>query len=216
MPEIQKKSVTCPSCSEEGVMEICSSVNVDMEPKMKEKVGSREIFTYTCPHCHAKITVAYDFLYHDPQEQYMIYLLPNGSEHSFGDIESFKSERLSGYRLREVADINSLLEKIMLFDDGLDDRCIEICKLYLSEQYASQHKGKKLFGIYYNGKSEEGDLLEFFLFGEEGEMCGTKLPVQVYDKVFFKLIGSEFDRTDEYKIDFSWAVSAFEHGVLSN
>lgn len=215
MPEMQKKAVTCPSCSEEGLMEVWTGVNVGIEPMWKEKVGSREIFTYTCPHCQSKITVAYDFLYHDPQGNYMIYLLPGGGGRSFDSIDGLSAEKLEGYCLREVSDINGLLEKIMLFDDGLDDRCIEICKLYLSEQYAAQNKGKKLFGIYYNGKSEDGSFLEFFLFGEGGEMCGTKLPIQVYDKVFLKLCGSEFDRTDEYRIDFQWAVSAFEHGILA-
>lgn len=216
MPEVQKKEVTCPFCSEDGEMNVWKSVNVSLRPELKEIVGSREIFTYICSHCQAKITVAYDLLYHDPQEKYMIYLLPGGGEHSFENIVLRRNEELSGYRLREVSDINSLLEKIMLFDDGLDDRCIEICKLYLSEQYAAQNKGKKLFGIYYNGKSEDGELLEFFLFGEEGEMCGTKLSVQVYNKIFLKLAGSAFDRVDEYKINFQWAVSAFEHGVLTN
>lgn len=215
MSNMQKQSVTCPNCGAEGEMTIRDSVNVLSQPEMKEKIENREIFTYTCPECHSSITVAYDLLYHDPQAHYLIYLLP-GRERSFADAEIAEISVPEDYRLREVSDINSLLEKIMLFDDGMDDRCIEICKLYLSEQYATQNKGKKLFGIYYNGKDETGELLHFFLFGEGGEMCGTKLPIQVYDKVFLKVAGSQFDRADEYRIDFQWAVSAFEHGILSN
>ena len=55
MSQLCKDSITCPKCHKEGEFEYWSSINVDLDPELKEKIFNEEIFVWTCPECGAKV-----------------------------------------------------------------------------------------------------------------------------------------------------------------
>ena len=64
--------VTCPSCHAQGEFTVYKSINTKESPALKEKVRDGSLFQFACPACGAKTTVDYPFLYHQPEDHYMI------------------------------------------------------------------------------------------------------------------------------------------------
>lgn len=54
MSKYNTEEITCPSCHHKGSFEIWSSINTVLNPKLKEKVLSQELFKYTCPNCRER------------------------------------------------------------------------------------------------------------------------------------------------------------------
>lgn len=58
-------------------------------------------------------------------------------------VRMFEDLRRNNYLLRIVRSQNELLEKLMIFDAGLDDRIIEILKLFIMVRYHEEHPDEK-------------------------------------------------------------------------
>ena len=63
MPE--KIEIECPHCKNKDKFTIWNSVNVDVDPPLREKVKSGELFLFTCKKCKKANLVDYKFLYND-------------------------------------------------------------------------------------------------------------------------------------------------------
>ena len=66
---------TC-ACGHETEFHYYASVNVDVDPKLKDKVLKRKINYFKCPKCGYKQELAVRFLYHDMKRSLMIWILP--------------------------------------------------------------------------------------------------------------------------------------------
>ena len=110
---------TCARCGAEHTAEVPQSVNVAASPELKERVRNGSFFTWSCPHCGAVNLLKFPFLYHDPQEHLML-VLTDAPVNAEGVPE--------GYTGRLVRSVGELIEKINIFDAGLDDLTIELCK----------------------------------------------------------------------------------------
>lgn len=129
MSLISKAKATCSKCGKEHTIDIYKSINAETDPELKAAVLSGEAFLWECLDCGASNLAAYECLYHDPKEKYMIWVLP------FGEPEGPEKEAIMNqvkamgdYRLRIVSNAGDLMEKVMIYDAGLDDRCIELVK----------------------------------------------------------------------------------------
>lgn len=119
MAELQKSRQVCASCGNAHEIEFSSSVNVSRNPELREKVASGEYFVWQCPHCGSRNLIQGPFLFHDEKERLMLLLTD-------ADI---KPEGLpEGYTGRIVRSVGELVEKIRIFDAGLDDAVMELCK----------------------------------------------------------------------------------------
>ena len=120
---------TCSRCREENKVTIYNSINVGEQPELKDAVLDGSAFVWTCPHCGTLNLLQYQTLYHDPSEKLMVWLT-RGSEELEEQVREAYS-RLDGleeYTMRFVDDAGSLIEKIKIFDAGLDDRTMEMTK----------------------------------------------------------------------------------------
>ncbi len=109
----------CRNCGHSHSFEFCNSVNPVRNPEIKEKIKNGELFTWRCPKCECVNLINTPFLYHDSEERLMILLTG----------ESLRAESLpEGYTGRIVRSAGELIEKIKIFDSGLDDIVIEMCK----------------------------------------------------------------------------------------
>ena len=73
MSQLRKENIECPHCHQEGEFDLWTSVNVDLNPELREKVFSNELFMYCCPHCGKVTGVPAGTLYHDMTHGFMIF-----------------------------------------------------------------------------------------------------------------------------------------------
>lgn len=128
MSTIVEKAV-CTSCGHIHGITAYPSINVSDTPELKEKVLNGEIFTWQCPDCGAMNLAKYPMVYHDPAERLLIVLseTPLNAE-----------EVPEGYIARQVSNVGDFVEKIKIFDAGLDDVIMEVCKYVTANELGKQ------------------------------------------------------------------------------
>ena len=131
MSKISKHQIPCPACGHTGEFIRWDSINVDLDPDMRDKAKNGSIFTWTCPNCGKTFTVPYTTLYHDMKRQLMIYYLPYRPKDGKGFSVSPEGKHygFEGYTYRCTYEIEDFMEKIAELESGLDDRVIEFMKL---------------------------------------------------------------------------------------
>lgn len=129
MSIITNGKAVCSKCGKEHVVKIYKSINVAQDPELKEKVLDGSLFLWECPDCGASNLVAYDSLYHDPEAKLMIWMLPFGEPEGAEKTAIMNQAKAMGdYHLRIVANAGDLMEKLIIFEAGFDDHCIELVK----------------------------------------------------------------------------------------
>lgn len=132
--------ITCPSCGEKSEFTIWESVNTSLDPKMKRAVRDGSAFRFVCPHCGQARFVDYGFLYHQMEDRILIhYARSDENAQEIIDLLAAKGPFRSvatkfyrhGYMIRIVRSMDELLEKLAIIDAGLDDRLVELYKLFL-------------------------------------------------------------------------------------
>ena len=132
MSMIRGQQIECPECHTQFPFTVHDSINVGIDPQDKEKVLDMSIFQYHCPHCGKTDIVCYPLLYHDPVNG--VWIQVYWREEDFGrrvgkqEQELIKIMGQEHYRRREVLGYWELIEKIRVFDAGLDDFAIALMK----------------------------------------------------------------------------------------
>ena len=75
MSSQRSEKITCPGCGKEHDFEMWNSLNTMLDPDMKEKLLSKEMFQFICPNCGYTANVDYGFLYHQMEDRIMIYYI---------------------------------------------------------------------------------------------------------------------------------------------
>lgn len=134
-----ESEANCPSCKKTWQQTVYSTVNVTLDPELKKRVLSGDIFKFKCPHCGHLGHGQYDCLYHDMQKVMMISLVGGDA----AVIEKKKAALKEGlaelphrdlYCLRIVTSVQDLWEKIFIFDASLNDGIVELLKVILPSQ----------------------------------------------------------------------------------
>ena len=152
----------CNYCGKDFDAKEIRSVNVQLNPELKAAVKDGTLFVHECPHCGKAVLSTGAFLYHDPQEHLLIAL--SASELS--------AESLEGYTCRRVATVGELIEKVNIFDAGLDDVIMELCK-YVTLQEMGKNVPLKFFRI-----GPDGEIT--LAYPEKGEMQMLAIGHNVY------------------------------------
>lgn len=167
--------ITCPKCGVEGNFTIWHSVNVDVNPETREKVKNGKLFEYKCKNCGDINHVEYRFLYHDTNNNFMIWYFPNNEYDIYNEINEVNNIdllSLARRKIRMVDNKRSLIEKIHIFEDGLNDIVIELLKKMILINIED-----KTVEVFYKGMHD--DSLDFWLSNQKGCL----LPCSMYDKV---------------------------------
>ena len=130
MSETVTKSVICPKCRQQSATNILISANTVEEPDIRSAVLNEEIFRWKCKKCGFSTRFQHPFLYNDIERKFMVYFIPQVGRQKVVDqkLEAQYSD-LKDIRKRIVPDINSLKEKIVIFESGLDDMAVELTKI---------------------------------------------------------------------------------------
>lgn len=138
MSQQNSYTIHCPKCRHEQAVQLYESINVKDTPELKEKLLANQVNQVTCAQCGLVFRVDKPLVYHDPARSIMIYLVPIGDaapesrERELGDLLRRMNGLLpAGIKAPEVCLVFSrteLVERIFLFDAGLNERVIEYIK----------------------------------------------------------------------------------------
>ena len=151
MSETVTKSVICPKCRQQSATNILISANTVMEPDIRKAVLDESIFRWKCNKCGFST-------------RFMIYFIPQVERQKVVDqkLEAQYAD-LKDIRKRIVPDINTLKEKIIIFESGLDDMAVELTKLAVSEVVAKD-TGHNVYSGYFTDIDEEKNTISFQFF----------------------------------------------------
>ena len=119
----------CSRCGQASPVPVYSVVNARENPELKEEVRSGRIFLWTCPVCGRPNLARYPFLYHDPELRLLLWMSDGDAalEEQMSRVVKVQ-EGLEDYTARMVDTPGDLIEKIVIFEAGLDDVAMEMCK----------------------------------------------------------------------------------------
>lgn len=181
MSRPNRTTVTCKQCGAQQPFTAWESLNVTLNPKEKEELLKGTLTQFTCSKCNWSAEVTYPMLYHDMQKQLMIWLWPAGGEPD--EHGTLFRAGMEDYKFRVVGARVDLVEKVFIFDAGLDDRVIEMMKLMARVQPSggnSLREGPILFARV--AEDEKGKRLSFeHLHGNTHQ--SFEVPYEVYEKV---------------------------------
>ncbi len=163
-----KKEVRCPGCGAASEARMWSGINAEVNPNLRLSVLDESLFDWHCPRCGYEAMLAYPCLYHDKGRRFMIYILPGEPDAGKAAGIAAQFPQLRGVRKRVTGSLPTLKEKILLFEDGLDDRAAELVKLLLAT-VLSRGTGKRVEQGFYCSSDEAADRIGFSFFVEGQE-----------------------------------------------
>lgn len=211
MSRMSTELISCPKCGKESEFVVWSSLNADIDPTAKQKLLSGTLFNFTCSHCGNMTNVLYPILYHDMTHSAMVYLVDEDSVEKTQEMFSGPGyEPVFGndeYRVRIVTHPHSLREKAIIFDNGLDDRVIEIVKLIFRDKLSERLNGKIFSAVYF--RIFDGNYLLDFL--------GDSVMTMPFERSFYEEIRDKYSAVfsqdnSETIVDTQWA----EKCILEN
>ena len=163
-----QEEITCPACQKAGNFTVWDSVDIAENPEMKDSIASMEAFHYHCPHCGTTVNIDYGFLYHDADRRFMVFYGPTENDEQRADRdmtenhEVFEKMSANHYVFRLVRTKEDLLEKITIFEAGLDDRLMELTKAAALAQFKEQDKEFKITSCHFVSQDDGSLRLVFF------------------------------------------------------
>ena len=220
MSIIRKCTAACSKCGNNQEITVYKSINISENPELKDRVKDGSLFLWKCESCGQANLAKYDTLYHDPENKIMVWLLPdeNISESQMHSI-SLHAKAIGNYTLRRVTDTGSLMEKVLIFDSGLDDTVIEMCKYVLKMEMASKagdtNAAKSILEIpihFFRCTGEDENRVISFIYPDNGEMKNMNIGYNVYEDCLGILQRNPHIKPSEgfEKVDSSWLSGFFQ------
>lgn len=187
MSKVHMEKVRCASCGEESGFRFWDMIDPMFNKETKEQVLSGELFTFTCPHCGAKRKIHYDTIYQEMAKGWYFHLVTSEESYVqalnvYADRDAHSGTVLESEIVRIVLSHNQLAETIRIFDEGLDDRVVEIIKAYylgeLQTQMPELAVAEVLFYV-----NEEGQYEIAFLC-QDGNHVTVNFSKEMYDGIY--------------------------------
>lgn len=152
-----KLEITCVHCLENGEKKIYPIIN-GRDLEARNSIFEDELFLYRCPHCGHYQRISYECIYYDDKLKYVIVLSHDGDKLLRKSKLEFKD-----YQVRFVKELTELKEKIIIIENGLDDRIIDAMK----HKIRASITNKVTYDLFLNDK------LEFVLLYPNNEIIKT-------------------------------------------
>lgn len=217
--------IACQYCDTINNVKVWDSVNVTVDPELKKQVFDGTLSGFTCSNCGKKTRVVHDYLYHDMDKQFMIYLVHKENQKAtMNQVDLLQKLMFSSKTLRTVENQLQLIEKINIFENGLDDYVIEFLKINYIDYLAEHLEGDPLVSIsnkmlFTKLDAEDGgpkDDLVFVLFNRSNGKTFFKVPNTQYSTraEAIKLIDDGF--FEKIKADNQMVNSKYVHDIVSS
>ncbi len=166
--------IKCRRCSADIPVRPVSVINSSENPELKNELVDGKLFIRECPVCGERQLVRFPLLYHDPSEKLLVWLSDENPETEAQMKKAVVVEGMEGYSGRIVDTPGQLIEKIKIFDAGLDDIAMELCK-FVTRQETGKDVDMLFFG--FDGADNEITLT----YPENGEMQMLRIGFNVYE-----------------------------------
>lgn len=197
MSQLRKETIECPHCYKEGEFDLWTSVNVDLNPELREKIFSDELFLYHCPHCGEVTGIPAGTLYHDMEHKFMLFFeFFKPDEYDYLPMELPDTLGMDkNYTFRTVFDLQRFKEKIVILEHGLDDVAIEHQKYMISHIIMPEitEKGYELYFAKLEEPDEEFPLGKIFFFYNDEEKQQTMEVRFAMDNYYEHKLACELD-----------------------
>lgn len=207
-----KEKFKCNNCNTEQEINIFPYINFNKNPDYYEIVKNLSIFNVECENCHNNVLIKYDAMYLNEDKKYLIYILSdinmiNSFRHQIryiveSSLNTDDKYNFDEFTSRLVFNFNELIEKLSIFELGLNDKIIEILKYSL---YKDRIDGSLEFdSVYFDGLN--GVTLEFVLLNSKDEEKYQRvgLNIEHYNKFVDKLIKIKFNDEFFTEINRGW------------
>jgi len=216
-----KREIKCPKCANLSEITLWQSITVSDSGDLKEDLLKGKVNIFRCASCGAVALVPVPLLYHDENKHIMISFSPCEEADKlrlFNEVKetsrtSGELAEFSDYNLRFVTTYNELLEKILIFDNNLSDRAIEVLKLLVLMQDSEKMENRIcMFG------KKEGEQIEFMVQDKKEEQVYTsRVPMDTYNTVLKSLRESGVkDRSFDWEIIDAEYASSLLRGANNN
>lgn len=217
MSEITKQRIACPKCGKGIEIDVWDSIDIPYDIEQKKKVLNNTFFKAVCKDCGISFPIAYKCLYNDMEQKYLIWLAPNLGEDEQQEVAEYNEKlktdnrlRLAqgGYTYRIVRNDNELREKVLILDEGLDDRYIETMKLvYIPAFKKNIAKDSKIVGLYFD-KKESGEGYQWVIIFDNRKPVIADINMDIYEDMKVKLKELVEEKTGEGFVQISapWAM----------
>ena len=204
----------CPVCETETERDYINLLNTAKHPELVRDLQEGKLFEFECDHCGAKRQLSYQFLYHDPAKHFMVFLLPEYRddqeqvEQALTDLLTEIDFSLANYQLRIAVSVPELIEKVLIFNTGYDDRVVETVKILTDGLFAQDKPTLPVKARYFYLQDNKPKVL---YLTDEGQILADfheKLVDFVRVKYAKKL--DENLKGEFHHINFKWAFDLLE------
>ncbi|MEJ7812234.1 MAG: CpXC domain-containing protein [Gemmatimonadaceae bacterium] len=125
----------CPQCMRAQAVDAYRTLDVVADPSLKGRLLARELTAHSCARCRHRYQVVYDALYTDGGRKLAVIVAQSELARRLADA----AELHAGQQRRLVQTWEQLVEKVLIFDAGLDDRLVEIAKIGVCQQLVARY-----------------------------------------------------------------------------
>lgn len=192
MKDQKETDLTCPECGKEHKVIRYERIVGNTQPELKSRLLKNELFRFKCEGCGLELPMIYPCLYQDVEKGYMVWFVPASDKEQLDKIAAFNAESLvddnyknlnKQYKLRIAVSVNGFIEKLLILDEDLDDRAIEVQKVMLVSQLGqtAKYRNDKVRGVFFEMMRQD-DYGYTVLFQEAGPVS-FKLDMEQYYKI---------------------------------
>ncbi len=175
------KEIFCPGCGAPVSTQMYPAVRAEEDTELRGKILSETFFDWSCPECGYSARFLYPCLYSDRNHGFMVYLLPEGSPEGPVELGDALSS-LAQVKKRIVSTDVELREKIMIFEENLDDRAVELVKYAIADVLHSQ-TGSKVSEGYFRMVDRNQNRIGFsYLLEGTDKILHRTTSLEVYEK----------------------------------
>lgn len=224
MSECKKDTIKCPKCGKEIAIDVWENIDLPYDAEQKKRVLRNSLFKVNCDDCKIIFPIAYRCQYNDMEQKYLIWFAPRAEEAERKAIAAYNQKLKTdkplqlaqgGYRYRIVFNDNELREKVLIFDEGLDDRYIETMKISYLPLFQKKftEDEAKILGIYFD-KKEDGEYRWVIVFDRK-QAVAVDIDMNMYEDMKSKLKDIVEDKTPEGLVQISahWAWNVMQTKV---
>lgn len=214
MSKTRETKLQCPDCGKEINFTIWESVNVDLDPEEKDRIKAGTFNQAVCPKCGFSGGVQYPCLYHDMTLKKQVYVLPDNfdverekANETFKVLEGNMADLpveafVNGYSFRAVHNFNELREKVCIWDDGLDDKVIEMYKAVLVSN--TQDEENPVESLYFVPEEDDYKIEALFRDGSPGYADFDMSFYEKLDIAYHEKLQELEHKTEYCVIDIGW------------
>lgn len=138
--------ISCPQCGTVFQKSFPTRLNTAESPEQKATLLDGSLFVVECPDCGTRQIARFPLLYHDPQARLLLWLDADEEARRRAAGVLTSTPEMQDYRIRLVDGPGELIEKVKIFDAGLSDIAVELCK-FVTAREAGEELPLKFLGI---------------------------------------------------------------------